>query len=58
MAKLILRYSFPEDRIFNPVTSDISVVLRDTTLTISNSIQTNLPVEYEIVRVIPLVQWK
>ena len=35
-----LRYSDPEDRISKLVISDISVVLRETTLTISDSIET------------------
>ena len=35
-----LRYLDPKDRIFNRVISDISVVLRETTLTISDSIET------------------
>ena len=41
----------PEDRIFYPVISDISVALRETTLTISDSIETDSPVETELVRV-------
>ena len=49
-----LRYPNREDRIFNRVISDISVVLRETTLTISDSIQTGSPVEKEIVRVVSL----
>ena len=36
------------------VLSRISVVQRETTLTISESIETNSPVESEIVRVVPL----
>ena len=43
-----------EDRIFNRVISDISVVLRETTLTFSDSIEAGLPVEYEIARVVSL----
>ena len=38
---LRLMYSDPEDRNFNRVISDISVVLRETTLTISDSIETD-----------------
>ena len=38
-----LRYSYPDDRIFNLVISDISVVLRETTLIISDSIETGSP---------------
>ena len=45
-----LRYSNPEDQIFNRVISDISAVLRETTLTISDYIETGSPVESEIVR--------
>ena len=47
-----LRYPYPEDGIFNRVFSDISVVLRATTLTISGSIETDSPVESEILRVV------
>ena len=43
-----LRYPDPEDWIFNRVVSDISVVLRKTTLTISVSSETGSPVETEI----------
>ena len=46
--------SDPEDRIFNRVIPDISVVLRETTLTISDSIETSSPIESEIVRVFTL----
>ena len=49
-----LRYSDPEDRIFNRVISDISVVLREITLTISDSIETRSSIESEIVRVVSL----
>ena len=48
------KVSYPEDRISNRVISDISVVLRKTTLNISDSIETSSPVESEIVRVISL----
>ena len=37
-----VRYPDPEDRIFNHVISDISVVLRETTLTISDSIESEI----------------
>ena len=47
-------YSDPEDRIFNRVISDISVVPRETTLTISYSIKTGSPVKSEIVRKVSL----
>ena len=47
-----LRYSNPGDRIFNRVFSDISVVLGKTTLTFSDSTETGLPVETEIVKVV------
>ena len=46
----IVRYSDPENRIFNRVISDISVVLRETPPTISDSIQTGSPAESERVR--------
>ena len=49
-----LRYTDPEDRIFNRAISDISVVLRDTTLTISGFIETGLPVESGIVTAVSL----
>ena len=49
---MVLRYPDPEDRIFNCVVSDIFVVLRKTILAISDSIETGLPVETEIVRVV------
>ena len=41
-----------EYRIFYRVISDIFVVLRETTLTISDSIETGSPVETEMVRVV------
>ena len=43
-----LRYPNPEDRILNRVFWDISVVLKETAPTISDSIETNSPVETEI----------
>ena len=46
-----LKYPEPENRIFKRVISDISVVLRETTLTISDSIEIVSPVESEIMRV-------
>ena len=49
-----LRYHDPEDRIFNRVISDISVVLRETTLILPDSIETGSLVETEIVRVVSL----
>ena len=48
------RYPDPVDRIYNRVISDISVVLRENTLTISDSIKTGLLVETEVVRVVSL----
>ena len=45
----ISRSQEPKDRIFIRVISDISVVLRETTLTIPDSIETVSSVEYEIV---------
>ena len=49
-----LTYPDPQDRIFNRVISDISVMLRETTLTFSDSIGTvsSSPVETGIVRVV------
>ena len=44
----------PEDRIFNRAISDISVVLRESTLAISDSIETCSPFESEIVSVVTL----
>ena len=49
-----LSYPDSEDRIFNRVITDISVVLKETTLTISDSIETGSPVETKIVRVVSL----
>ena len=50
----ILRYPFPEDRIFNRVISDIFVVIRKTTLTLSDFIETVPPVESERPRTLSL----
>ena len=47
-----LRYPNPEDWIFNRVISDISIVQRETTLTISDSVEIVSPVESKIVRVV------
>ena len=52
----LLRYQNPEDRIFNCIILDISVVPRDTTPTISDSTETGLPVKSEIVRVVSLIK--
>ena len=41
-----------EDRIFNRIISDISVVHMETSLTISDSIETGKPIETEIVKVV------
>ena len=41
-----------DNKIFNRVISDIAVVLREITLTVSESIETGSPVESEIVRVV------
>ena len=49
-----LRYPDPGYRIFNRVISDIPVVLRETTLTISDSFEAGSPIETEIVRVVSL----
>ena len=51
---LKLRYRYPEDQIFNPVTVDISFVLGESPPTISDSIETGSPVEAKIVRVVSL----
>ena len=50
-----LGYTDAKDRIFNRVIWDISIVLRETTLTISDSIETASPVESEIVRLVSIV---
>ena len=47
--KFHLRCTDSEDRIFNHVISDISVVVRETTLTVSDSIETGSPADSEIV---------
>ena len=47
-----LTYPETEDRILNPIISDISIVLRKTTLNILDSIETGPPVESEIVKVV------
>ena len=52
--EICLRYLDPEDRIFNRIISDISIELRETTLTISDSNETRSPVETEIVGVVPI----
>ena len=49
-----LRYPYPRDQIFYRIFSDISGLLRETTLTILDSIKTGPPVETEIVRVVSL----
>ena len=49
-----LSYQDSEDRTFNRAFSDVSVVFREITLTISDSIETDSPVESEIVRVVSL----
>ena len=51
---LCLGYPDSEDRILNRVISDISVVLWETTLTVSESTETVSPVESEIVRMVSL----
>ena len=50
----IFKVSIPEHRIFNRVFSDFSVVLRETTLAVSDSTVTSLLDESEIVRVVSL----
>ena len=49
-----LRYPDPEDRIFNRVISDISVVKREITLTISDTIEIVSPGESEMGTVVSL----
>ena len=49
---MYLRCPYPEDRIFNHFIADISVVPRETALTISDSIGTGSPVENERVRAV------
>ena len=49
-----LRYSNPEDWNFNRVISDMSVVLRETILTILDSIETGSPLETETARVVSI----
>ena len=49
-----LGYSDPEDQIFNCVILDVSTILGETTLTISDSIKTGSPVESDIVRRVSL----
>ena len=54
-----LRYKEPEDRFFfNRVISVISIALRGTTLTISDSTREPVSVEYEEWEWFPLVQRK
>ena len=48
------RYWNPAGRVFNRNFSDISVVLRETTLTISDSIETGSPVEPKMVRIVSI----
>ena len=50
----LLRYPDPEGRIFNCVISDISIVLRETTLIILDSIETSSPFEMKIMWVVSL----
>ena len=49
----------PEDQIFSRVISDISIVLREATFTISDSIEVGSPVKFKIARTYPLspMQW-
>ena len=58
----LLRYLDPEDRVFffffNRVFSAISVVPRETTLTISVSTSEHVPMQSEIVRVVSLTTTK
>ena len=52
MAETTLRYPDPDDIIFNRVISDISVVVRENTITISDSIEIGSPGESEMVRML------
>ena len=56
MKSIMLKHPYPEDRIFDHVISDISVLLRETTLSlsISDSLGTVSQVESEKVRVVSL----
>ena len=49
-----VKVSYPEDKIFNGVISEFTVALRETTFTISHSIETGSPVKTEIERVVSL----
>ena len=49
-----LSYPDPEDRSFNRVISDISVVQRENIFTISDSIEKGSPVETEILKMVCL----
>ena len=46
------RYPDPAERFFNRVISYMNLVLRETSLTISDSIETGSPLESEIVRMV------
>ena len=48
MNKKNVSFSYNEDGIFHRVTSDISVVIRKGTLTISDSVETGSPVETKL----------
>ena len=50
----LIKVSYPEKRTFNRVISDISVVPKETTRTMSDSIETSSPVESGVVRVVSL----
>ena len=52
------KLSFPKDRIFRHAILNISIVLRETTLTTSDSVETGSPVEIKIVRVVSLSAMK
>ena len=52
---LILRYPDPEVRLFDRFISDISVVLRENTLTNTDCNKTGSPVESEIVKVVSVI---
>ena len=51
-----LRYPYTEDRIFDRVISDICVILREATITISDSTETESQVETDKVRVVSLTK--
>ena len=49
-----LRYSYPKDQVFNFVILDVSVILRENALIISDSFETGSLVEIKIDRMVSL----